>query len=372
MASLILPFAETLSDNDANLDDTMSFTTIKQEDFLNSNFPSLFSAVPSSNDRKLVYGNKDTTPEDITVRINGRPYAEVALKAGVHHDPIIINNSCTATNQKKRDPRQHDKVQRHPHTFSLSALNSYYTTNENDVDFDEEDPWYQIKCGRSRKHETNSIIRQRRQRTLEKAFQQATSEYFASPKHKHQQQSAPTLNTSQNPCRHLDEYKDIKECIPESYYQVRRRRTMSWMTSYAQDTRHSKIDRFSTKDAEINLIKQQTKNHPFAKRIFLDALLERYGYQSSMQALDSMNDPKLDYSDIEHIARNYRNSYDYKTILSYETNIIPGLKEEYHRVLRKHIQALSGMLPSPKDKSVCRISRTQYARAVLLLIEINK
>ncbi|KAG2222150.1 hypothetical protein INT45_007586 [Circinella minor] len=360
MTGLTLPFAETLLDNDVYYDDNMLYATIQEDYINNSNFPSLFSAtsslttaVSSSRNQEPVNNNKDAISMNSTVPFNGRSYAEVASKAGMQHDPIIINHISTTTKQKDSHQWKHDESKFHPHTFFLSTLNNYYTTNEANVNYDQEDPWYQIKYGRSRKHETNLIIHQRRQKTLEKAFQQATSEYITSSKHRYRQQLASTLNNLQDTRYYRDEDKGLKEHIPESYYQIGRMRTMALRTSiwYPKATRHTKMDRYLTKDAKINLIKREIKKHSFAKRIFLDALRERYGYQSIMQALDSMKDRNLGYSDIECIVRNYRNSYDYKTIPNYKTKSIPGQKEPHSRILEEHIQALCITLPSLKDKS---------------------
>ncbi|KAI7851591.1 hypothetical protein BDC45DRAFT_571768 [Circinella umbellata] len=362
MTTLTLPFAETLLDNDS-YNNNNKFYTIIQEDYIDGNFPSLFSAttsslttaVSSSRNRELVNDSKNTIPRNSTGPFNGRSYAEAASKAGIQHDPIIINHISTTTKQKDPHQRKHDKSKYQPHTPSLLTLNNYYT-NEGNVNYDQEDPWYQIKYGRSRKHEINLSIHQRRQKTLEKAFQQATSEYITSSKHRYRQQLAPTLNNVQDTRCYRDEYKGLKERIPESYYQIesaRRIRTIPSRAStwYPKAARYSRMDSYSTKDAKINLIKREIKEQSFAKRIFLDALRERYGYQSIIQALDSMKDPNFDYSNIECIARNYRSLYNHKTIPNYKTKNIPGQKEAHYRILEEHIQALCTMLPSLKDKS---------------------
>ncbi|KAI9276914.1 hypothetical protein BDA99DRAFT_494417, partial [Phascolomyces articulosus] len=342
MPALTLAFAETLLSND---DDHLNSPA---NAFVNDDFPPLLSS--KNNHWEIINEDKDTFSEDSTIWVNGRSFAEAAAGAGLQHHPIFIKNTMKTSQPRKQKPKR----------MEIPALED-----------DQDDPWYQAKSMRQRKHEINATIQERRQKSLERAFHQATYKYMTScfSKDHYQQQLAPAIDEIQNANHYLDECKGLGERIPNAYFRRGKMRRIPWEYGLS-GFRHSKMVWHLSKESNVRIFKREAKEHPFTTHIFIDLVRKVYG-DVRFKALYG-DDPLSDFTHLEYIAQNLRYGkflMERDVIPEYELKIIPGLKNDYNRILRKHIQALSGMLPSPKEKSHCRISRTQYARAVLSLIK---
>ncbi|KAI9276910.1 hypothetical protein BDA99DRAFT_554856 [Phascolomyces articulosus] len=413
MVNVTLPFAETFSDASSTsthpyipivLNDPLQFPALSPANVLhNEGWEMIFT----EDDQDFCSCNDDS--DDSVVWIDRRyTYVEIATKAGVHHQPIhlptkhcinsplnqsthCIKNNLQQTSSTKQDNCQtttllQDRVsittmttessKQLQHNVNNTYNNRHYDdlllhkyalppTALKEIQEQQEDPWYQCKHIMKGKHKTASInICRRKQKNIKIAFGHAAHNYLKLLSK--QQKRGNPKQVLEHEERYLAAIKFLQINLAPRFYLKgdRRRITNTWYSGRLDN-------RFFSGRMDLNKFKNAFYNDPAVREVLLDLIHERlYSLMSrywTRQMLNYYNCKERWPTWIQYIAYCYDEFiYSDLGLASYkrEYTTIPSSRAVYEEAKRKWMTDLTNTLPSLKDKSSWRISRSQFAHNI--------